>query len=196
MLLGARQFFERRGAPTPPLPYDAEVEYVAIGANQICNLGIQPTVETLFKVRAAFVNTNGNLHFGIKKGEYASFRIFYYASNLFFDLGNYNGQGGRCQVSSLSLNTVYDMEFGNNYVKVGGVEVASKTTSTTTLDTGEFQFGPGASKVYSAQLSTGGVMQRDIIPVRLDTAGYFYDRVSGEMFGASTGSLTPGPDKS
>ena len=25
---GARQFFERRGAPTPPLPYDAEVEYV------------------------------------------------------------------------------------------------------------------------------------------------------------------------
>ena len=28
MLLGARQFFERRGAPTPPLPYDYEVEYI------------------------------------------------------------------------------------------------------------------------------------------------------------------------
>ncbi len=25
---GARQFFEKRGAPTPPLPYDAEVEYI------------------------------------------------------------------------------------------------------------------------------------------------------------------------
>ena len=28
MLLGARQLFERRGAPTPPLPYDYEVEYI------------------------------------------------------------------------------------------------------------------------------------------------------------------------
>lgn len=28
MLLGARQFFERIGAPTPPLPYDYEVEYI------------------------------------------------------------------------------------------------------------------------------------------------------------------------
>ena len=28
MLLGAKQFFERRGAPAPALPYDAEVEYL------------------------------------------------------------------------------------------------------------------------------------------------------------------------
>lgn len=28
MLLGARQFFEKRGTPTPPLPYDYEVEYI------------------------------------------------------------------------------------------------------------------------------------------------------------------------
>lgn len=28
MLLGARQFFERRGATTPPLPYDYEVKYI------------------------------------------------------------------------------------------------------------------------------------------------------------------------
>ncbi len=192
---GARMFFERRAAPTPPIPYDAEVDYVSIGAGQICNLGIQPTVETLFKARAAFQTTSGDLHFGIKVSEYANFRIFYYGT-LYFDLGNYYGQGGRCSISNFPYRTVKAMEFGNNYIKVDGVEVVSKTTSTTTLDTGEFQFGPGASKVYSAQLSTSGVMQRDLIPVRLGTVGYFYDRVSRGMFGASTGSLTPGPDKS
>lgn len=193
---GARQFFERRGAPTPPLPYDAEVEYVAIGALQICNLGIQPTVETLFKVRASFQTTSGVLHFGIKVSEYVNFRILYNGS-LYFDLGNYRNQGGRCSISNFPYRTVKDMEFGNNYIKVDGVEVISKTTSTTTLAQSDFLLGGGgASNVYSAKLSTGGVLQRDLVPVRLGTVGYFYDRVSKALFGAATGSLTPGPDKS
>ena len=193
---GARQFFERRGAPTPPLPYDAEVEYVAIGARQICNLRIQPTVESLFKVRAAFVTRSGDIHFGIKVSEYTNFRIFYNGS-LYFDLGDYYHQGGRCYISNFPYRTVKDMEFGNNYIKVDGAEVVSKTTSTTTLAQSDFLLGgDGASNVYSAQLTTGGVFQRDLIPVRLGTAGYFYDRVSKTIFGATTGSLTPGPDKS
>ena len=40
MLLGARQFFERRGAPTPPLPYDAEVEWIGVDATHgYANIG-------------------------------------------------------------------------------------------------------------------------------------------------------------
>ena len=196
MLLGARQFFEKRGGGAP-FPYDAEVEYVSIGAGRICNMGIHPTVDTLFKVRASFLTSSGDLHFGFKVSEMENYRIFLYGYTLYFDLGDYFSQGGRCEISSFPYRTVKDMEFGNNYIKVDGVEVVSKTTSTTTLAQSDFLLGGGgASNVYSAQLSTGGVLQRDLIPVRLDTAGYFYDRVSGEMFGASTGSLTPCPDKS
>ena len=39
MLLGARQFFERRGAPTPPVPYDAEVEYLESTGTQCIDTG-------------------------------------------------------------------------------------------------------------------------------------------------------------
>ena len=179
------------------LPYDAEVEYVAVGAGQICYLGVEPTVNTVLKIDALFENTNGNLHFGFHTGatEYSNFRVFYYASTLYFDLGSYPSQGGRCEVSGLSLRTRYDMEFGNNYVIVDGAEVARKNTSSTVLTQSGFQFGPGASKIYSAQISTGGTLQRDLIPVRVGVVGYFYDKVSGAMFGAATGSLTPGPDK-
>lgn len=42
MLLGARQFFERRGAPTPPLPYDAEVEYLESTGTQWIDTGYYP----------------------------------------------------------------------------------------------------------------------------------------------------------
>ena len=46
MLLGARQFFERRGAPTPPLPYDAEVEYLESTGTQWIDTGLWFTKDT------------------------------------------------------------------------------------------------------------------------------------------------------
>lgn len=178
------------------LPYDAEVEYISIGVEQICNLGIQPTVETLFKVRASFLTSSGVLHFGIRVSEYANFRIFNYGRILYFDLGDYANQGGRCTTPDVPYHTVMDMEFGNNYIKVDGVEVISATTSTTTLAQSDFLLGGGgASNVYSAQLSTSGVLQRDLIPVRVGNVGYMYDRVSGQLFGNSgTGEFGVGPD--
>ena len=50
-------------------------------------------------------------------------------------------------------------------------------------------------KIYSYQVrrsSATGVLLQDFIPVRVGTAGYFYDRVSGKLFG--TGNLAVGPD--
>lgn len=40
MLPGFAQFFERRGAPTPPLPYDAEVEYLESTGTQYVNTNV------------------------------------------------------------------------------------------------------------------------------------------------------------
>lgn len=194
MLLGARQFFERRGAPTPtPLPYDAEVEWVGIAGGQAVGLDFYPTVDTVFQTRASFESSSGNLHFGFKVSEYENYRIFLSGSTLYFDLGNYYGQGGRCIISDYPYHTAKDMEFGNNYVKVDGVEAVSKTTSTTTLVQSDFLLGGGgASKVYSVKITTGGVVIRDVIPVRKEengvSVGYFYDKISGRMFGLSSGS--------
>ena len=43
---------------------------------------------------------------------------------------------------------------------------------------------------------SNGDLIRDLIPVRVGTVGYMYDRVSGELFGnAGTGAFIVGPDK-
>lgn len=50
---GARQFFERRGAPTPPLPYDAEVEWLEGTGTQYIETGTYPGDNRLIKCRFA-----------------------------------------------------------------------------------------------------------------------------------------------
>lgn len=199
MLPGVIQFFAARKA-APPLPYDAEVAYIGVLAGQAASLGVIPTIDTMFKTKAAFVSDNGNLHFGFKGGEYSSYRIFY-SAKLYFDLGNYRNQGGRC-IAELAKNTAYELEFGNNYIKADGVEVARQTESSTALDQQEFLIGGGgAVNVYSARLETGGTTL-DLIPVRFtnelgQSEGAFYDTISKRLFRktAGSGQFAIGPDK-
>ena len=57
MLLGARQFFERRGAPTPPLPYDAEVNYLESTGTQWIDTGFAPTSQSKVECDAQWMLT-------------------------------------------------------------------------------------------------------------------------------------------
>lgn len=54
-------------------------------------------------------------------------------------------------------------------------------------------------KIFGAQIGLNSVLVRDFIPVRVGSGafavGYFYDRVSGELFGnAGTGAFVIGSD--
>lgn len=50
-------------------------------------------------------------------------------------------------------------------------------------------------RIYFLQLDKGGIPQLDLIPVRVGSEGYMYDRVSGKLFGNSgTGHFILGPD--
>jgi hypothetical protein len=58
---------------------------------------------------------------------------------------------------------------------------------------GSIQSRPGRFKFF--KIWNDGTLVRDFIPVRVNTTGYMYDRVSQTLFGNSgTGSFTLGPD--
>ena len=50
-------------------------------------------------------------------------------------------------------------------------------------------------KIYYVQMYYGDTLVMNLVPVRIDTTGYMYDTVSGQLFGnAGTGDFTLGPD--
>lgn len=54
----------------------------------------------------------------------------------------------------------------------------------------------GTGKIYRLSISKNNALVRDLIPVRVGTTGYMYDKVSGHLFGNSgTGDFVLGPDK-
>lgn len=54
----------------------------------------------------------------------------------------------------------------------------------------------GSVQIASVKIHDNGVLVRDFVPVRIETAGYLYDKVTGNLFGNSgTGSFILGPDK-
>jgi hypothetical protein len=53
-----------------------------------------------------------------------------------------------------------------------------------------------SGRFYFCKIWQNGVLVRDLIPVRVGTTGYMYDRVSGALFGnAGTGAFGYGNDK-
>ena len=58
-------------------------------------------------------------------------------------------------------------------------------------------YGLGSTKrIRRFQYKRGGAYLLDLIPVRIGTVGYFYDKISGKLFGnAGTGSFVLGQDR-
>lgn len=54
---------------------------------------------------------------------------------------------------------------------------------------------PCHEDLYYCKIYQNDALVRDFVPVRIDTTGYLYDKVSGELFGnAGTGNFVLGPD--
>lgn len=85
--------------------------------------------------------------------------------------------------SSANINNTYSIFlFARN--ATGSPNFGNNTTSIASL------------RFYSFRIYNGNMLLLDLIPVRVGTVGYMYDKVSGELFGNanSTGAFTLGPD--
>lgn len=207
----ARQFFERRAAPTPPLPYDAEVEWIQSSGGAYINTGITVSLEEFdWMVDIAFGSyidiSKHQFMFGavyqgdmcgVTQGMYFVLRPGWHTSSPVRDICS-DGERIKIRVKksvgcSLFLN---------------GAHVVTSTESPS-YSSGVFcilgsPLAQYPSAVYPYLLygasDAGGAFH--IIPVRFtnelgQSEGAMYDRVSGSLFrNAGTGAFTIGPDKS
>ena len=55
---------------------------------------------------------------------------------------------------------------------------------------------PSKIRIYNAKVKSDGKVILDVIPVKINSIGYMYDRVSRQFFGnTGTGDFILGPDK-
>lgn len=221
MLLGARQFFERRGAP--PLPYDARVLYIETdGLGAYIDTGVTPTYQSIIESTIQSIDVPlldntalvSNPLFGA-----ASSSSPVIGMNLALIAQPGNGVFKPTQPNMLASATppsydknMHDIRLGSGIFDFDGISIGANTISTSRVigvfclgSRGSFptstspQYGYTNTRFYSCKIYTGGVLVFDGIPVRKDGVAYIYDRVSGRLCGnagASGTSVTYGPDKS
>lgn len=194
--------------PPPPLPYDAEVEYLESTGTQWIDTGIVPTLNKTIRCRFEVLYRNVQAR-----------QIMGRQGSVYFGAVN-----GKLQVSTGGTTTT-NVTLSSDTWSVGDVSFpipnAANNNMTATYTWGE-STGTSTNK-YTNTPSNGAFwlfccnnadtlrgsnalkyfklwqdeeLIRDFIPVRVGQVGYMYDRVSGELFGNSgTGNFILGNDK-
>ena len=190
------------------LPYDAEVEYLGGSGTQYIDTGIECTSDLKVEF-TGMVTTNVN---AAACGGIANLNPYFrhhwtpYTGSFYWI--QYNNNSSSSIQNTISTNTWYDIVVDpvNGTASINGT-AKTFTAITAVVTTGQNYFifarksGDGSTqsrpcRFKSFKMWRNGTLIRDFIPVRVNTTGYMYDRVSGELFGnAGTGSFTLGPDK-
>lgn len=185
------------------LPYNSKVEYLQSSGTQYIDTGILPDVDTNFVVDLQMIETPSSDNYIL--GKYGSSQEFY----LYASSGKYRyawSSSNRTTTLSIDTNrhTISMYSDGtNSYLYVDGNKIYERVTlsHTATRTTTIFRGGTTGvatgfpQKIYSCTMSKNGSPIIDLIPVRVGTTGYMYDKVSGQLFGnAGSGSFTYGND--
>jgi 2',3'-cyclic-nucleotide 2'-phosphodiesterase (5'-nucleotidase family) len=173
VLLGARQFFERRGAP---LPYDAEVQYLQSSGTQFIDTGVKLRTTDVIEARVYINSANTGGWYGMM-GAYDGTRY------LIVRMISANSTAVQAYApgQSISLNR---QEWGNLSFSFGGDYYESpinfylfkyNITGTSTNGSQSIRFA-------SFKITRGGVVLRDMISVRFtnelgNAEGAMYNRL-------------------
>lgn len=185
-----------------PLPYDAEIEYLEGDGNAYIDIGIE--AGDGISVNATIYKDSwqsGKWAFGGGDSvSVKSFGVFYNRTSKDLRLW-YNNNS---YIAGLYANApaLIDIAIANGVCSIGGMSVNYTTTSFNSnyniiifgLQAGSNKYLTSV-KIKNFYIKKGSV-EIDLIPVRVGTVGYMYDRVSGQLFGnQGTGSFILGNDK-
>lgn len=200
--------------------YDAEIEYLEGTGVQYIDTEIIPTLQYSFECGFYYVSYDSVTDssatlFGCQSTWITeSFTLLVTPSKT----GLYNCWGNKYTKIERSTNTTYwntligvwhTLEFKNKETYIDGIKklsaVESGTSGEPTLSihlfncqrNGNPTFGKGSIKriSYAKIFNENRILLMDLIPVRIGSVGYMYDKVSDRLFGnAGTGSFTLGPD--
>lgn len=201
-----------RGLITPPpLPYDAEIEYLESTGTQYIQLPLSVSKSSYFEVGGVIIalhpNGDYNYYYGIfGANPEAQFRVSFFSydssenSNTYGSMvGGISTNGGLGatigEKNRFAVSTTF-VSFSKNETMIelsrpltanlNGFMIFANYRNNNRYPVRfcEFYIKVGDAKVYA------------LIPVRIGTIGYMYDKVSGQLFGnAGTGSFILGPDK-
>lgn len=185
------------------LPYDAEVEYLQSSGTQWLDSGILPDNSTDMSIDCMSLASGGYNAIGEWNGATNSCYAIFMSGAYGYVQAVVNGQDSRISArGTTTYNTrhVLRLDKGNlliDNVNRGRITPALAPVANYTIWIGAINnLAKQSGRIYGATILKGGVLVRDLIPVRVGTTGEMYDKVSGQLFAsAGTGSFTSGPDK-
>lgn len=205
-----------------PLPYDAEVDYVASTGAQYVDTGIIPTLSDAVSVDADMVlttiNTNdNNILFGSYYDNNVAGTSTVFQSRIFAFVDSsrkariaYGGAASGTVAVSANERLSVSAQFapGNSRLLVNGVQSSASSSSPTILPNiaiwifraaygiSSVAVSPCSARLYSLTITVNGTIVRSFVPVRVGTAGYLYDRANptgGPLGNGLYGSATATP---
>lgn len=176
-----------------------KLSYIESTGTQYIKLDLPITKDTICRIKFNMTEVTGQCIMGSS----AQFRFFNAYANAFLDWGRGNG-GGRINGGSIKAGTLYDIEFGDFYVKnldTGENIISGKSWG----DTIQYHSDPimimkykdskeAKGKVYYAQVYETGTLVLDLLPcINPDGEVGLYDLVNGKFYGnAGTGDFIAG----
>lgn len=171
----------------PPLPYDAEVEFIKSTGTQYISLPLNASagdtlqVEMDFKLPKSNTTTNSFL-----LGHYNQFYMRKYSNDTLTSfIGADAESGGIDYVAdshcNILLSTEGERSSSGTYTPLPRVLTSAITSVGIFKAVGKTNVN--GFTLYSCKWTLNGNLIYDLIPVRVGQVGYLYDKVSGELFG-------------
>lgn len=221
-MIAARNAFLMSGAgPTPPLPYDAEVEYLESNRAQWVDTGVFYHADDM-SIEVDFVGLSGSNFavFGADNGNtYTAGEVAFLWDGTYMDIIYPTGANSSDLVRprpAYAHNQRYVFSLGNGVATIDGQSIPISAwyyqyVGTRTL----YIFAthrntavvPSQMRLYHFAIRDGAALIRNLIPVRVGSGssavGYLYDRANptggplgnGLYGNAGTGAFVIGPDK-
>lgn len=195
----------RRRTMVNSKPYDAEIEYLESSGTQYINIpNVIPTnYDNTFETKITFLGYTTtdqwiawfNAYTNEQSNAYRIIRNTRSNNSVFVYNGTKAGGGGTNV--TVSIGTTYDIKIYPTYTLFNN----NRTNLTLTRgnqNTGSLRIFYNNVKLryYNFKYTKGDSVILDLIPVRVGTVGYMYDKVSNQLFGNSgSGSFVLGNDK-
>lgn len=197
MNVSRRRYMGEKGGS---LPYQ-RIEYLESDGTQYINTGLQiyigDEIYCRYQLNSTTVASKALLSSGT--GTYQT--LFLQQSTSAYI--KYFASGSAPMLNyGAATNTWYELNVsGNGLFKLGNIQGTSSPQAEIDANNSLYVLmrrnnaSGFVGKISNFTLKRNGVNILDFIPVRVDTTGYMYDTVSGELFGnAGTGSFTLGSD--
>ena len=178
-----------------------ELEYIESTGTQYIDTNVLCKSSLRCQLKFSTTKHSGNCYIGgMATNEEDSFRVFTFNNKWYLDFGS-GEYHNRIKGGSANINTVYNIEIGNRYIK--DLDTETNIISDSVVSSFSKVYNCLLSSpteeltIYNCKIYDNDVLIRDFIPVRMNynNAVGMYDKVNNLFYGnVGTGSFIAGPE--